>query len=129
MLGNELLRRWDCLLEAAAEVLRTRVAAPLLAGSPPELARLCGTRARSAPRHRPPRIPQGTSEELMHERIHKIRELLLEAEHCGEWLSTELSAQRIPADLAPLVDALRHSVLTAMRVAHATELAAKLVEP
>jgi hypothetical protein len=65
----------------------------------------------------------------MLERIHKLRELLMEAEKCTQWLSSELSAQHIPADLAPLVDASRHSVLCAMRCAHATELAAKLVAP
>jgi hypothetical protein len=65
----------------------------------------------------------------MGERIHKLRELLFEAEKCTQWLSGELSAQRIPADMAPMVDATRHSVLCAMRCAHATELAAKLVQP
>jgi transposase len=64
----------------------------------------------------------------MGERIHKIRELLMECDKMAQWMSSEVSAQRIPADLAPLVDAMRHSVLTAMRVAHATELGAKLVE-
>lgn len=64
----------------------------------------------------------------MLERIHEIRKNLFECEKMSGWLSSEVSEQRIPADMAPLVDALRHSVLTAMRVAHAAELAARLVE-
>ncbi len=64
----------------------------------------------------------------MQEEIHKVREHLLECEKLCQRLSSAVSDQKIPADLAPLVDALRSSVLTAMRVAHATELAVKLVE-
>ncbi len=64
----------------------------------------------------------------MQEEVHLIREHLFECEKLSQRVSSLLSDQKIPADLAPLVDALRHSVLTAMRVAHAAELAAKLVE-
>ena len=63
----------------------------------------------------------------MQEEIHKIREYLMECERLTQRLSSAVSAQKIPADMAPLVDALRMSVLTGMRVALATELAAKLV--
>ncbi len=64
----------------------------------------------------------------MQEEIHKVREHLLECEKLCQRLSSAVSDQRTIADLAPLVDALRHSVLSSMRVAHAAELAAKLVE-
>jgi hypothetical protein len=64
----------------------------------------------------------------MQERIHKVRELLFEAEKQCQFLSSDVSNQSIPADMAPLIDALRHAVLTGMRVAHATELAAMLVK-
>lgn len=64
----------------------------------------------------------------MHEEVHQIREHLFECEKLSQRLSSLVSDRRIPADVAPLVDALRHSILTAMRVAHATALGAKLVE-
>jgi len=64
---------------------------------------------------------------MFQERIHAIREHLMEAEKQTSFLSSEVSNQTLPADLAPLVDAMRHSVLTAMRVALALELASKLV--
>jgi hypothetical protein len=64
----------------------------------------------------------------MEEEIHKIREYLFECDKLCQRLSSDLSAQKINAEAAPLIDALRHAVLTSMRVAHAAELDAKLVE-
>lgn len=64
----------------------------------------------------------------MREEIHKARELLFEADRMAQRMSSAVSNQQAPAELAPLVDAMRHSVLSAMRVAHALELAVMLVE-
>lgn len=63
----------------------------------------------------------------MQEEIHLVREHLFETEKLCQRLSSAVSDQTIPADLAPLVDGLRMNVLAAMRVAHALELAVKLV--
>jgi len=52
----------------------------------------------------------------------------MECEKQTSFLSSAVSNQELPADLATLVDATRHSVLTAMRVTLALELASKLVE-
>lgn len=62
----------------------------------------------------------------MEQEIHLVREHLFEASKLCERLSSQLSDQKIPADLAPIVEALRASVLSAVRVAHVSELAAKL---
>jgi len=72
---------------------------------------------------------RGREGETMQEEIHLVREHLFESEKLCQRLSSAVSDRKIPADLAPLVEALRSSVLTAMRVAHAAELAAKLVTP
>lgn len=63
----------------------------------------------------------------MLEEIHLVREHLFESDKLCTRLSEQLSNQKIPADLAPLIDGLRMSVLAGIRIAHATELAAKLV--
>jgi len=65
---------------------------------------------------------------MLQQRIHAIREHLMECEKQTSFLSSAVSNQELPADLATLVDATRHSVLTAMRVTLALELASKLVE-
>lgn len=72
---------------------------------------------------------RGREAQTMQEEIHLVREHLFECDKLCQRLSSELSNQKIPADLAPLIDALRHSVLTAMRVAHACEMAAVLLVP
>ena len=54
--------------------------------------------------------------------IHELRKLLFEADRMAQRLSAAVSAGQVPADLAGLVDAARHSVLTAMRVVHCLEL-------
>lgn len=46
-----------------------------------------------------------------------LREHLLECEKLNQRLSSAVSDRKIPADLAVLVDALRCSVLAAMRIA------------
>lgn len=69
---------------------------------------------------------RGREVQTMQEEIHLVREHLFEASKLCERMSEQLSAQRIPADLAPIVEALRASVLSAVRVAHVSELAAKL---
>jgi len=65
----------------------------------------------------------------MRDAIHKLRGLLFECNTLTERLSSCVSERRMYADLAPMVDASRHAVLCAMRCAHATELAAKLIPP
>lgn len=72
---------------------------------------------------------RGREGETMLEEIHLVREHLFECDKLCQRLSSQLSDQKIPADMAPLIDGLRHSVLTGIRVAHATELAAQLVQP
>lgn len=62
----------------------------------------------------------------MLEEIHLVREHLFESDKLCQRLSEQLSNQQIPADLAPIVEALRSSVLSAVRIAHVSELAAKL---
>lgn len=64
----------------------------------------------------------------MQDEVHKLRELLFDANKLTERLSAAVSDKRISGELAPLVDATRHAVLTAMRCAHALELAGNLVE-
>jgi hypothetical protein len=71
---------------------------------------------------------RGREGKSMQEEIHLVREHLFECDKLCTRLSEQLSDRKIPADLAPLIDGLRMSVLTGIRVAHATELAAKLVE-
>jgi hypothetical protein len=93
-----------------------------------ELANCCGWPAPIATPSSRPLSMRGREGKSMQEEIHLVREHLFESEHLCERLSSQVSDRRISADLAPLVDALRQSVLCAMRVAHALELAAKLVE-
>lgn len=71
---------------------------------------------------------RGREGETMLEEIHLVREHLFESSKLCERLSSQLSNQQIPADLAPIVEALRSSVLSAVRIAHVSELAAKLAE-
>lgn len=63
----------------------------------------------------------------MQDEVHKLREHLFECDKLAQRLSEGVSDGRIPPEFAAMVDAQRHSVLSAMRVAHALELATKLV--
>lgn len=56
--------------------------------------------------------------------VHALRLQVFECTKLCERLTVAISAQRMPADLASLVEATRSSVLTAMRVAHLLELGA-----
>ena len=58
----------------------------------------------------------------MEERIHKLRELLMESEKIAGFLSSDVSGQRLPADFATGVDGCRLSILSAQRWAHLLEL-------
>lgn len=69
---------------------------------------------------------RGREGETMLEEIHLVREHLFESDKLCQRLSEQLSNQQIPADLSPIVEALRMSVLSAVRTAHVAELAAKL---
>lgn len=73
-----------------------------------------------------PLLMRGREGETMLEEVHIVREHLFECDKLCQRLSSQLSDQKIPADLAPIVEALRSGVLAAMRVAHVAELAAKL---
>jgi hypothetical protein len=125
--GSKLLESWECLLEDAAAALRQHGAVHLGPQWRNGLDRSCGSRALSAAR----RLAGVTLEEKgaypMLDEIHTIREHLFECDKLCQRLSSALSDQKIPADLAPLIDGLRMSVLAGVRVAHAAELAAKLV--
>ena len=55
--------------------------------------------------------------------LHDLRMRLLACDQLAQRLSAAISAQRMPADLAHQVDALRHAVLCAIRVAYITQLA------
>lgn len=69
---------------------------------------------------------RGREGQTMTEEIHLVREHLFECSKLCERLSSQLSDRKIPADLAPIVEALRSGVLAAVRVAHVAELAARL---
>jgi hypothetical protein len=56
--------------------------------------------------------------------VHALRLQIFECSKLCERLSSSISDQRMPVDLAQLVEATRMSVLTAMRVAHLLELGA-----
>jgi hypothetical protein len=126
-LGSKLLESWECLLEDAAEALQRRAAVHLGPRWRHELDRSSGSRALTAARRRAGVTLEVKGVYPMMEEIHKIRESLFECDKLCQRLSSALSDQKIPADLAPLIDGLRMSVLAGIRVAHATELAAQLV--
>jgi len=128
-LGSKLLTSWECLLEDAAEALRRRADVHLGPKWRRELVRSSGLSALNAARRQAGVRLEERGVYPMQEEIHLIREHLFECDKLCQRLSSALSDQKIPADLAPLIDGLRHSVLTGIRVAHATELAARLVEP
>lgn len=127
-LGSKLLTSWESLLEDAAEALRVHAAVHLGPRWRRELDRSSGSRALSAARRKAGVSLEEKGVYPMQEELHLIREHLFECDVLCQRLSSALSEQRIPADLAPLIDGLRMSVLAGIRVAHATELAAKLVE-
>ena len=58
----------------------------------------------------------------MQEEVRLIREHLFESDKLAQRLSSSVSNAELHASLAPFIDALRHSVLTAMRVAHMVEI-------
>jgi hypothetical protein len=126
---TKLLKSWECLLEDAAAALERRAAVHLGPRWRAGLDRSSGSRALSAARQRAGVTSVVREVYPMQEEIHKIRESLFECEKLCQRLSSALSNQEIPAEMAPLIDAMRHSVLTGIRVAHATELAAQLVAP
>ena len=128
-LGSKLLTSWESLLEDAAAALQRRAAVHLGPKWRVGLDRSSGYRALSAARRKAGVRLEEKGVYPMQEEIHLIREHLFECDKLCSRLSTALSDQRIPADLAPLIDGLRMSVLAGIRVAHATELAAKLVQP
>jgi hypothetical protein len=127
-LGSKLLSSWECLLEDAAAALQRRADVHLGPRWRAGLDRSSGSRALSAARQRAGVKLEEKGVYPMMEEIHLVREHLFECDKLCSRLSSALSEQRIPADLAPLIDGLRMSVLAGIRVAHATELAAKLVE-
>lgn len=91
-----------------------------------ELANCCGWPAPIATARSRLLWLRGREAQTMQQEIHLVREHLFEASKLCERMSEQLSNQQIPADLAPIVEALRMSVLSAVRVAHVSELAAKL---
>jgi hypothetical protein len=128
-LGSKLLTSWECLLEDAAEALRRRADVHLGPKWRRELVRSSGSSALNAARQQAGVTLEERGVYPMQEEIHLIREHLFECDKLCQRLSSALSDQKIPADMAPLIDGLRMSVLAGIRVAHATELAAKLVAP
>ena len=128
-LGSKLLSSWECLLEDAAEALRRRADVHLGPRWRRELVKSSGSHALSAARQRAGVTLEEKGVYPMQEEIHLIREHLFECDVLCQRLSSALSERRIPADMAPLLDGLRMSVLAGIRVAHAAELAAKLVGP
>jgi hypothetical protein len=128
-LGSELLESWERLLEDAAGALRTHSAVLWRPKWRNGLGRSSGSRALIALRRQAGVTLEEKGVCHMQEELHLIREHLFECDVLCQRLSSALSEQRIPADMAPLIDGLRMSVLAGIRVAHATELAAKLVAP
>jgi hypothetical protein len=127
--GSGLLESWERLLEAAAEALRTHSAVLWRPNWRNGLGKSSGSLALIALRRQAGVTLEEKGVYPMQEEIHLIREHLFECDKLCQRLSSALSDQKIPADLAPLIDGLRMSVLAGIRVAHATELAARLVEP
>jgi hypothetical protein len=126
--GRKLLESWESLLEAAAVALERRAAVHLGPKWRAGLDRSSGSRALSAARRRAGVKLEEKGVYPMLEELHLVREHLFECDVLCQRLSSALSERRIPADMAPLLDGLRMSVLAGIRVAHAAELAAKLVE-
>lgn len=124
---DKLLRNWECLLEDAAAALQRHAAVHLGPRWRVEQDRSSGLRALRAARQQAGVKLERREVYPMLEELHLVREHLFECEKLCQRLSTAVSDQKIPADMAPLVDAMRHAVLSAMRVAHAAELAGKVV--